>query len=197
MIAELADRLALPFTAHRVGVNDDGDGRFALIGRDAAAILHHRRDSSPHVLCQWFRYPRQGSTGWVRQTGFRIPPWQAEQLSVLVSPAVDYDEFVTNVIKSKLAHLSARIDGQTITINTRRCDGVDVFLGESAVDFDKPVTIICNGRRRRERLLEPSIAELLVAAYDNWEFQRLWSVQISFSIRTDMKAKLADCPTTR
>jgi len=197
VIAELADRLALPFTAHRVSVTDDGDGLSALILRDAAAILHHKRDSSPHPQHKWFRYPGQGSMGWVRHTGFRIPPWQAEQLSIVASPTVDYNEFVTGVIKSKLAHLSARIDGQTITIDTRRCDGVDVFLEEGAVDFDKPVTIICNGRRRCEKLLEPSIATLLAAAYDNWEFQRLWSVRVSLSIRADMKTKRADRPATK
>jgi hypothetical protein len=111
--------------------------------------------------------------------------WEAGQLAIAVSPAADRDKFIADVVKGKLAYLGGRIEGRNIMLNTRRCARVDLLLPMGLVDLTKPILVRCNGKRRYDRLLEPSVRTLLETAYERWEFQHPVAARLSFSVRTD------------
>ncbi len=152
----------------------------------AVAEMLARRAAPPaRNISHWFRYPGQGHAGWLKQTRFKGRIWEAEQLSILPSPATDRGEFISDVIKAKLAYMGAQIDGQTITIETRRCARIELLLPVELVDWGRPVTVRCNGRTRHSGPISPSISTLLDNAFKEWEFQRLTVARLSFSVRTD------------
>ena len=133
----------------------------------------------------WFRYPEQGSIGWLAQTRFSGPVWEEEQLSVRPARGVSYDEFLDDTLKSLLAYLGAEVNGQTIDIQTRKCAAIAVLLPIDLVDLSQPVTIRINGKRRYHEKIKPNIRVLLDTAYKRWDFQNLTAAQRSFSVRSD------------
>ncbi len=151
----------------------------------AAGVLRARRSAPRRALSHTFRDPSAGRAGWLSQTRFAGDVWAADQLSILPGAATDRDGFITEVLDSKLAFLGASVEGQTITIESRRCARIDLLLPEGLVDLDRPVIVICNGRRRHNEPIERSIAVLLEDAYARFEFHRPGVARLSISIRTD------------
>ncbi len=182
--ANLAARLELPLTAVRL--NGDCDTWPGALARPAANVLASRRPASRRAS-HWFRYPGEGESGWVRQTRFAGDVWNAQQISIMPSPTTDHAAYITKVIQSKMAYLGGEIEGQSITIQTRRCAKVDLLFSDGAIDFSQPVTIRCNGKQRRSRRVTPSIRTLLARAYAGWDFQRPVVARLGLSIRTDAK----------
>ena len=160
-------------------------GTLSAYGSSFARRLSHARVRPPRRVSKWFRYPHQGRAGWLRQVKFKGEIWRDEQLSVLPALQVDRDAFITGVIKGKLAYLGGRVDGQTITIDTRRCARIELSVPEGLVDLDKPVTVLCNGRKRFEGILRRSVRTLLEAAYRDWKFEHPPVARLSLSIKTD------------
>ena len=181
-IVEFAEKVSLPI----VGVEISSDGLTGLKPPvdEVRRLLARRRSPPSSAVHHWFRYPAHGRAGWLRQAKFMGDVWEADQLSILASPAVDHDKFITDVIKGKLAYLGGRLDGQTVTIETRKCARLDLLLPMGLVDLNKPVLVRCNGRKRYDRVLEPSVQDMLETAYESWEFQRPIAARLSFSIRT-------------
>lgn len=182
-IVEFAQRASLPI----VGVEIPGGE--SAVPRPPAALasemLGKRRRVLSTELSHWFRYPAHGRTGWLRQVKFMGEVWEADQLAIAVSAAGDRDRFIADTIKHKLAYLGGRVDRGTITIETRRCARVELLLPMGLVDLTRPILVRCNGRRRYDRVLEPSVRVLLETAYEQWEFQRPVAARLSFSVRTD------------
>ncbi|UCC29299.1 MAG: hypothetical protein JSU86_13985 [Phycisphaerales bacterium] len=182
-IVALAERAALPI----VGVEIHGSvpGDLKPPPGEVAAVLSRRRAAPGGSVSHWFRYPGQGHTGWLKQTRFTGDLWDADQLSIVASPSVDRDRFIAEVIRERLAYLGGRIDGQTITIETQRCERIELLLPYGLLDPSLPITIRCNGKRRHSGGIRPSIHTLLETAYEQWEFQRLTAARRSFSIKAD------------
>jgi pimeloyl-ACP methyl ester carboxylesterase len=151
----------------------------------AAALLSRRRATPASSISRWFRYPGQGNSGWLRQTKFAGDAWLTRQLSILTTPLIDRDRFISDVIREKLAYLGGRIEGQAITIETKSCARIDVLLPYGLMDLEHPITVRCNGKRRYSRRVRPSIKTLLQTAYEDWEFQHLTVARLSFSIKAD------------
>lgn len=189
-IVQLAQAKALPIAGREIaGLGAApaaaGGEQAARFDEEISTLLTHRRSETKRTLSHWFRYPRQGAIGWLRQTKFLGSVWQAEQLSVLPSAAADADTFITDTIKNMMAYLGGHVDGGTITIQARRCARVDLLLPIGMTDWNRPVTVICNGRKRYEGKLTPSISTMLEEAYDSWDFEHLVAVRFSLSIRAD------------
>ncbi len=180
-IVEFAQKASLPIT----GIELAFDAAHELPATALSAVLDRGRPKLMPAVSHWFRYPSQGQANWLRQAKYAGEVWEADQLSILASATTDRDSFVQDVFKANLAYLGGSIDGQTITIETRRCARAELLFGEGMIDFSTPVTIICNGRKRHGGLIRPSIKTLLDSAYDQWEFQRLVWARRSFSIRAN------------
>lgn len=184
-IAEYAKRSSLRITG--VELTDDWGtfGLFRKAEREIAGILSERRPDAPFIVQKWFRIPEQGDCGWLRATEIAGDVWEDDQLSIVPAPTTDGDRFITDTIAEKSAFVGGRIDGQTLRIETRRCGGVELRLSPEHVDFEKPITIVCNGRKRFEGLIRPSVSDLLESAYEDWDFQHPVYARKTFAIRTD------------
>ena len=158
-IATIVRDLSLPLHVSALGSTGELDD----VG--LASILSARMVPDGAETTHWFRYPWQGSAGWLRQTKFAGEVWTADQLSIRASPSTDASRFISSVLRSHMAYVGGRIDGQVIRIETRRCREIEVRLSPSMVDLDKPVTIYCNDRRRHQALIPRSIETLQVG----WE----------------------------
>jgi pimeloyl-ACP methyl ester carboxylesterase len=187
-IAELAGLTSLPIRRVIVGFDD---GEYGLLPRwdaakdDLAVIREKARAKPGRTVWHWFRYPAQGDVSWLRAAKTYGDVWTDDQLSIAAAPTTDRDAFITDTIKDKLFYLGGRIDGQTISIETKRITEVELRLFDGMVDFSRPITVIINGRKRHEALVKPSVATLLESAFGEWEFQRLVYAKLSFSIRAD------------
>ncbi len=182
-IVALAERAGLPIVGFEVP--RAAPGGLKPPPDQAAVMLRRHRAPPGSCVSRWFRFPGQGDAGWVRQARFAGDVWSAEQLSILTSPLVDRDRFISDVIRDKLAYLGGWIEDQTIKIETKSCARIDVLLPYGSVDMEKPITVRCNGKRRYSRRVRPSIRTLLETAYEGWEFQRLTVARLSFSIKAD------------
>ena len=150
-----------------------------------ARILQGKRGPVPRQVSHWFRYPAQGNTGWLKLERFRGEVWAGDQLSILPSPGVDHDTFIAQTFQTHLGYLGGRIDEQKITIEARRCARVELLLPRGLLDWDRPLTVYCNGKKRHGRAVQPSIRTLLETTFQEWDFQRLSVARLSFSVRTD------------
>lgn len=141
------------------------------------------RPSGPVPVSHWFRYPEHGRAYWLRCTKFRGDVWEAEQISIMPGPGTNRDAYITEVIQSKMGYIGGRIEGNVITVETRRCDRVEILLGENFVDLSKPVVVRINGRERHNGVVTPSIADMLEHAYEEWEFQHPIVARMTFEVR--------------
>lgn len=182
-IVALAERAALPIVG--VEMQRSTPGNLRPPPGEVAAMLSRRRAAPGASVSHWFRYPGQGHSGWLKQTRFRGDLWDADQLSIVATPSVDRDRFIAEVLRERLAFLGGQIDGQTITIETRRCERIELLLPYGLLDPSLPITVRCNGKRRHRGVIRPSIHTLLETAHEQWEFQRLTAVRRSFSIKAD------------
>jgi pimeloyl-ACP methyl ester carboxylesterase len=182
-IVDFAKRTSLPI----VGVELPGAANTSvqLPEEETEAILDGRRSGVRSQVQHWFRYRGQGDCGWIRATEIAGDVWEDDQLSIVPAPTTDRDRFITDTIAEKSAFIGGRIDGQNITIETRRCGGVELRLAPGQADFTKPIIIVCNGRKRFEGLIRPSVADLLESAYEDWDFQHPVYARKTFAIRTD------------
>ncbi|MCH7838656.1 MAG: hypothetical protein IID38_00260 [Planctomycetes bacterium] len=183
-IVELAQRMSLPITG--VEVSRDGSvGGITPPPASVSTLLANRRPPPSAVVSHWFRYPADGRTRWLVQTAFLGEVWTAQQLAIAVTGTADRDEFIADTIKGKMAYLSGRIQGQSVTIETLRCGRVDLLIPLGSMDLTKPIVVRCNGKKRRDGVVKPSVRTLLETAYDRWEFQHPVAARVSFSIKTN------------
>ncbi len=166
---------------------------FTNLGSDQAKLSHQSakwlasltQPDMSEPVSHWYRFPSQGRTPWLRAVKYKGTPWTAEQLSIVVNPTVDRDVYITGVLKDRLAYLGGHIQGQSITIETRRCERVVWRLYEHSIDWSKPITVTCNGLRRYQGNIQPSISTMLDAAYISWDFSHpVWASRI-LTIRSD------------
>ncbi len=161
------------------------DSILHLRSNPEAALLNGERNE-PIQTGGWFRYPGQGPSDWLIATKIRKPIWAADQIAIEARPGEDADAFVARTLKSKLYHLSGKIEGQAIHISSYRVQRIEVRPSVADIDFDKPVIIICNGRKRFEGMLEANLETMLEHARSTWRLDDPRPALVSFSVQSDM-----------
>ncbi|MFQ5591328.1 MAG: hypothetical protein ACE5HE_09215 [Phycisphaerae bacterium] len=177
-IIEFARAVSLPIS----GVELPSGQMPVLPEGEVSRVIDRRRPGPGKQVSHWFRYPEHGRTIWLRQTRPAGEPWYADQLAILPAPATDAHEFVRQVLRANFGYLGGHINGQTVEIEARGCAGVELLLYDGMIDFSLPVVVVCNGRKRYEGLMRPSIKTLLEFAYDEWEFQHPAWLRLPISI---------------
>lgn len=181
-IAELARAMNLPIRTITVEAEPDAPPKFVEISDQ---ILSARRPSAPRRLSHWFRYPELGRAYWLAATALSREPWAHEQISILPGATVDRVEFVADTLKSFLFYLGATVADQAIDITTHGCAEIELAIPAGLVDLTRPVTVTCNGVKRHEGLIHPSISTLLDRAYAEWEFSRPIVATLRFRVARD------------
>lgn len=185
LVRRIATQMELPIDG--IELPDDSTIPPRLPAKSVTRILTWRTPQAPRSVAHWFRYPPQGRTAWLEATEFSGPVWEAEQLSIRPSRDVDRDHFITSVLSSKLGYLGASVTGQVIDVATQRCARIEMRFPQGLVDVSQGVTVLCNGTRRYERPIRPSIRTMLESAYEAWDFQRLVVARVSFEVASDRK----------
>jgi hypothetical protein len=129
-------------------------------------------------VSHWFRYPAHGRVGWLRQVGFEGQLWDAPQITILPGAGTDFHAYVTKILKSKMAFIAGRIEGQSIDVLTTNTTEVELRLHAGLLDLDQPIQLDWNGQRRFTIRVAPRIATLLETAHEDWEFQHLTTVRV-------------------
>lgn len=191
-ILALAHEQGLPISGRKLESTENVWDRFSVWADGLTNLLAHRRAPIQADLTHWFRFPHQGRAGWIRSTSFRGEVWmENQQLSIKANAGADRGQFVRDVLESRLGMIRGQIDQGTITIQTRRCGGVEILwpLGGLGVTGlrNVPTTILCNGRRRHFGGIKPNVRTLLEQAYETWDFQRLFVARLPLSIKQDAK----------
>jgi len=157
---------------------------------DVSGILSRRRVRGANEVSHWFRYPAQGRADWLRQVSFADEVWTQEQIAIAPSARTHADEYITRVIRQKLAWLSGKVKGQMVGLKTRRCRRVEIrltpaLMEQTGMDLKQPITVICNGQRRHEEPVKPDIGRMLEIARAEWSFQHPVPATIEITIRED------------
>jgi len=147
-------------------------------------FLHMRREDDPGQVSHWFRYPAQGRAAWLRQKKFGGQPWQGTQIAVATTGRLDVDEYVTNVIKKKLAYLGGRIEGQRIEAQIRKTADLEVLLNDDLIDLDQPITLVVDDKKRYQGKVRRKVGTLLEEVHRDWDFQRLYTVRLVMRARS-------------
>lgn len=181
-IRRLAAELNLPINA--VELPGVGHSDVAPPVDKLTEFLQMRRHPDQREVTHWFRYPAQGRVAWLRQRKFAGRPWQGTQITVMITGPTDVDEYVTGVLKKKLAYLGGRIDGQNIEAEIRKTAELEVLLHNGLIDLDQPITLKVGDKIRYEGGVERRVSTMLEIAYQDWDFQRLFPVRLVMRARS-------------
>ena len=84
-----------------------------------------------------------------------------------------------------MAYIGGRIDGQRLEIETQRCARIEIALWEGLLDWNQPITVFINGKKRYEAAVSPDIRTLLESVHRDRDFTRPKPVRLSFTVKTD------------
>ena len=176
IVRQVAQQYGLPIhtVKLRPGVREPSPAVFERL----ADVLNSRRNVDAHQVSHWFRYPAHGRSGWLRQVAFESFVWDAPQITILPGAGTDFHAYVTKILKSKMAFLAGRIEGQNIEVLTTNTTEVEVRLHAGLLDLNQPIQIDWNGQRRFTIRVAPRVATLLETAHEDWEFQHLTTVRV-------------------
>lgn len=180
-LADWAPGAGFAFTARELD-SDLPPGGESLSADALRAFLSLRRSPASKSVSQLFRTVDQGRSAWLRPARGMGEVWTHPQISVLPAPNVDRDDFVIDVLKSKLGFLGGRIEGQTLTIEATHCERIEILLTDGLIDFAKPFRILCNGKLRFDGVVQPRLATLLEHARQTCTFQHPVFARVAFNI---------------
>lgn len=184
-IAAYAERLQLPITSVPLPGQPAHPAEIRVSSTASAKMLQTPRAAPSRRVSHWFRYPDQGRAGWLRLVEFRGEVWETEQIDILPASGVDRAAFITQVLQDRLGYLGGTIENNVIDITTRRAARIEVLLTPDLVDFSRPVRVICNGIKRYDAPVSPSIALMLESAWETWDFKHPAWARLTFNIQAD------------
>jgi len=146
-------------------------------------ILSRKRIKYPPKVSHWFRYPGQARAYWLSSRRFRGKPWTGNRLRVKVQMGQEHRAAILDVLRKKLGVLSGRIEGQTVTIQTRHVAEAELLLNDHLVSLDKPVRVILNDREVFYDTLTKRGKVLLETIARDYDFQRLFTARLRLAYR--------------
>lgn len=161
---------------------DRGHGGILPPADELAALLDQHRVLYPPQVSHWFRYPGQGRAYWLRLVAFQGEPWSDARIHVELKRGDDPHEAFLRATRRRMGKLQGSIEGQTVTVRSKRVKVVEVLLHDGLIDLDRPVRIKLNGRRAFDGLLERRVETLLELAASDWDFDRVFSARVSIAL---------------
>lgn len=180
-MAEIAQEMALPYSVKE----QEAGSELRPTATEVAAMLKHRKPYFQKRVSHWFRYPAQGRVDWLRCVKMNANIWTESQLAIQPAVGEDRDRFIRTTVQHKMGWISAKVENQTITIDTQRVEKLELFLSAELIDLSGPITIIINGRTRYTQRVKLSMATMLNYAYANQQFDHLPTAKLTFNIHHD------------
>lgn len=184
-MASYAGLLSLPITSVPLPMSRRTAFDVTLGGAVSADLLRAPRRLRSRRVAHWYRYPDQGRVGCLQLVEFRGEVWEHEQIDILPAGSVDRTQFITQVLQNRLGYLGGAIEKNVIDITTRRAARIEVLLTPDLIDFSQPVRVICNGIKRFDGPVTPSIPLMLESVWETWDFQHPVWASLTFNIQAD------------
>ena len=175
-IAQFAEEHDLPIRMLDLESSEDRAAQDLIAALDA--ILKQRQPQNVSKSGQWFRYVVQGRCGWLRGRELTDGPWTAQYLDVRPAMGEGVVEATRAVLEEKLGFVGGSIEGQTVRVQTRGCEEIELLISADMLDLSRDVVIYVDGTIRYEKPVNARIETMLELAREDWEFQRLWSVRL-------------------
>ena len=179
-LAQALERMQVPITL----VELPGVGHLGVCPSPAqlAALLGSARQRYPPDVLHCFRFPGQGRAYWLKLVEFAGQPWEDDRLQIDLRPGEEAREALLRAIRRRLGRLKGKIEGQLITIHTKKVKTLDVLLHDALIDLDKPITIRMNGRLAFRGMVERRVQTLLELAAEEGDFERVFSARVRIAI---------------
>ncbi len=136
-----------------------------------------------------YKFPTQGSAYWLRVKRFIGKPWTTNRLYVKAKLGQSHQEVYLAEIKKRMGYVTGTIDGQTITIQTRRAARTELLLADDLIDLSRPVTINMNKHKIYTGPLPRSAVVMLEEAHRTRDFSRLFTARLELPARGKPKFK--------
>ncbi len=143
-----------------------------------AEYLNKVRPRTVSSFEHWFRYQPQGRMCWLRQRRFQGHPWTGEYVRVTPKGDEDYSDALLRKLRLKLAYIGGSIEGQRISVRSRKCAELEVLLNDDLIDLDREIVISYKDRDVFRGVAARRIATLLKVAWEDWDFDRLFFAKI-------------------
>ncbi len=135
--------------------------------------LSCKRQAWPKRIHQRFRLPEQSRAAWIQAEELMGQPLTDAQSKVTLKPGEDPLVAQKRHLIAQLGLIEASVDGQTITITTKKVKGVVLLLSDALLDLDKPVTIMRNKRQVYSGMIRRNREIVLRESDVTWDFARI------------------------
>jgi hypothetical protein len=137
-------------------------------------VLAGRRAGDPRRVRHTFRHLHQASCYWLEGLSWVGASWgdampAPEPLREGESPS----RGIARVLEPLLGRLTGTIDGQSISIERQHIGELVVWLGEDTIDWERPVTLVVDGRRVFRGRIARDVGVALARAAAAMDFETL------------------------
>lgn len=196
-IDTIAKRLSLPI--EMIELPGVGHGGVRPPADALWRILEARREHYPTEFHQVFRHEYQAAAYWVEGHTWVGTQWTDKVPDVSFRPGEnpnrrdDVAAAFGRAYRNALGELDGQVEGQRISVRRKRIHDLTVWIGDSMIDWDQPVTLMVSGRKLFEGKLEPSLMVCLTQAARTYDFDRLrWA---GIRVRGTSRGRIVDAET--
>jgi pimeloyl-ACP methyl ester carboxylesterase len=137
-------------------------------------MLSRRRAVDPAQVTHTFRHLHQASAYWLEGLtwvgGAWGDPWPAR---LAAQPGESEASVLARTLEPLLGRLTGVRDGQAIRVTRRHIGDIVIWLGERSIDWDKPVTVECDGKQVFSGKIAQDAELALARARATMDFERL------------------------
>jgi pimeloyl-ACP methyl ester carboxylesterase len=141
------------------------------------AIMDHldrRRAVDPPRVAHVFRHLHQASTYWIEGLTWVGDswgePWPPREPA---KPGESEAAVLARTLEPLLGRLTGVREGQTLRVTRHHIGEVVIWFGERSIDWDRPVTVECDGKAVFSGRLAPDSGLALARAKATMDFERL------------------------
>lgn len=134
----------------------------------AAERVHH-----PAQIDHRFRYLHQAHAYWVEGHVWSGPAWDRPRPPVRRQRGETEGAALWRTLRELLGEIRGWVEGQRVTVETRKLGDLTVWFGDGMIDWQRPVTLVHNGREVFRGVLVPGPAVALAQAVRTRDFSRL------------------------
>jgi pimeloyl-ACP methyl ester carboxylesterase len=176
--------MGLPITNIEVvgGVHN----QLAPPGEAIVDLLSRRRAVDPPRVGHVFRHLHQASSYWLEGLSWAGDAWGDPWPAPLAAQPNETEAAVlARTLEPLLGRLTGTRDGQAVRVARRHIGDVVIWFGERSVNWDRPVTVECDGKAVFSGRLTPDVELALARAKATMDFGRLCFAGIRISASGD------------
>lgn len=138
-----------------------------------SALLDCRREAYPRRIAQTCRWAYQGSAYWLEGRAWKGEQWENKQFNVTIRQGESGEEAYHREIRARLGELSGIVEGQVISVRSRKFTELTVWIGDGMIDWTAPVRLKISGKTAFDGLMESDLLVCLSQAARTYDFDRL------------------------